>query len=90
MLYSHMNKLIVHQFNMSDVEDPEIYAAQPIWEWQQTDVGQWVMQHSRPEPYWLVGFGGTSYGYRVQIVANLSDQDVTFFHLKYATHTEKA
>ena len=75
---------------MSDVEDPEIYAAEPIWQWQQTDAGRWVMQHSRPEPHWLVGVSHLNYGYRVQIVANLSDQDVTFFQLKYATHTEKA
>ena len=74
---------------MSDVEDPEIYAAEPIWQWQQTDAGQWVMQHSQPEPHWLVGFSHLNYGYKVQIVANLSDQDVTFFQLKYATHKEK-
>lgn len=84
-----MNKLVVHEFFMSDVEDPAIYAAEPIYEWQQTEAGRWVMQHSQPEPHWLVGFGGDSYGYRVQIVANLLDQDLTFFQLKYATHTEK-
>lgn len=85
-----MNKLVVHEFNMSDVEDPEIYAAEPIWQWQQSEAGQWVMQHSQPEPHWLVGFSYRNYGYKVQIVANLSDQDVTFFQLKYATHKEKA
>lgn len=29
-----------HRFNLSDVEDPEIYAAQPIWEWEQTEIGR--------------------------------------------------
>ena len=32
--------MIFHQFNLGDVEDPDIYAAQPIWEWQQTEKGK--------------------------------------------------
>ena len=81
-----MNKLVVHEFFMSDVEDPEIYAAQPIWEWQQTEAGQWTMLHSRPEPHWLVSLSHERYGYVVRIVANLTEQNTTFFQLKYATH----
>lgn len=43
---------------MGDVEDPDIYAAAPIWQWQQTQQGQWVTQHAHnliyhraPDPY---------------------------------------
>lgn len=31
---------------MGDVEDPEIYVAEPIFKWQQTEQGKWVMQHA--------------------------------------------
>jgi hypothetical protein len=36
---------------MGDVEDPEIYAAQPIYEWQQTEQGKWVMEHANNLTY---------------------------------------
>lgn len=39
-------KINFHTFTMGDVEDPDIYAAQPIWEWQQTPKGQWVMENA--------------------------------------------
>ena len=42
---------------MGDVEDPEIYAAEPIHRWQQTEQGRWVMEnahnlvyHRHPDP----------------------------------------
>lgn len=78
-----MQKIVVHTFTMSDVADVEIYAAQPIWEWQQTEIGKWVMAHSQPEPYWTMGFSTTSYRHQVTIVAQLQDQDATYFQLKY-------
>lgn len=78
-----MGRTLVHEFNMSDVEDPEIYAAGPIYSWQQTDAGQWVMKHSNPEPEWNIGFSHDTYGYQVRIIASLTEEEQTFFHLKY-------
>jgi len=83
VLQSGMTKVLVHAFTLGDVEDPAIYAAQPIYEWQQTEAGKWVMEHSCPEPQWLTGFNTTSYGYHVRIIAQFSEQDATYFHLKY-------
>jgi hypothetical protein len=31
--------MIFHEFTLGDVEDPEIYAAQPLCEWQTTEMG---------------------------------------------------
>ena len=80
-----MKRVIVHTFRLSDVDDPAIYAAEPIYQWQQTDAGQWVMAHSVPEPEWTLGPDHTTYGYRVHITANLSEEDTTYFLLKYNT-----
>jgi hypothetical protein len=77
-------KVLVHTANlMGEVEDPELYAAQPLWEWQQTDVGQWVMAHSKPEPYFTIGISVETYGYNIKIIANLEDTDLTYFNLKW-------
>ena len=41
-----------HTFTVSDVDDPDIYAAEPIFEWQNSEAGQWMMKHSNPVPSW--------------------------------------
>jgi len=42
--------MILHTFSMGDVEDPYLYAAFPISEWQQTEHGRWVMENVVGEP----------------------------------------
>jgi hypothetical protein len=34
---------------MGDVEDPELYAAAPIIEWEKSEKGQWLHEHSRQQ-----------------------------------------
>ena len=41
-----------HEFSMGDVDDVDIYVAQPIYEWQQTDKGRWVMSNVRDVKYY--------------------------------------
>ena len=45
-----IREVTVHEFTMGDVDDPEIYAAQPIWEWQKSERGQWVMNNAYEVP----------------------------------------
>jgi hypothetical protein len=73
---------------MSDVDDPAIYAAQPIYDWQQTETGKWVMEHSAFSPEWTIGLDQFGFGYQVYITANLSEEDTTYFLLKYNTVAE--
>ena len=35
-----MIKVVVHKIRMGDVEDPDLYVAEPIYNWQQTDAGK--------------------------------------------------
>lgn len=67
---------------MSDVEDPELYAAQPIWQWQQTDMGKWVMEHAEG-PTFSIHNDPMTYGHRVTVYGLLNDKDHTYFMLKY-------
>ena len=76
-------QVLVHQFSLGDVEDPAIYAAEPLWQWQQTPAGQWVMQHAVEKPTWVTGFDAINYRNQIRIIAHLSDSDATFFYLKY-------
>jgi hypothetical protein len=73
----------VHEFSVGDVEDPEIYAAEPIWNWQQTDAGKWVMENAVDKPYYTQGLDYNSWGHRYKIMARLSEQNQTFWRLKW-------
>ena len=59
-----------HSFSMGDVDDIDIYVAQPIYEWQQTDQGKWVMQHAQNLTYHTAPDLHT-FGYRVAITGDI-------------------
>lgn len=68
---------------MPDTEDPDVMLAEPVWQWQQTDHGRWVMEnahdltyHHRPDTnYW---------GYDVVIRGDLLDpQKITEYFLRW-------
>ena len=41
---------VVHTIRMGEVEDPDLMVAQPIWEWQESEAGKWIMENSNPKP----------------------------------------
>ena len=75
--------ICVHEFTMGDVEDPDLYAAGPIIDWQESEAGKFIMEHAVESPYWLRQLDHSSYGYKYKIMARLSEQNQTFFRLKF-------
>ena len=75
--------VVVHHFPMGDVEDPDLYAAEPLYNWQQSEAGAWVMAHAVEPPFWVRQPDLSSYGYRYYVVARLREQDQTFWSLKW-------
>ena len=73
----------VHEFLLGDVEDPDIYAAEPILQWQNSDQGKWIMTNAQKQPYWIQHVDANTMGYRYKIMARLSEQNETFWRLKY-------
>jgi hypothetical protein len=73
----------VHEIRMGDVEDPDLWVADPIWKWQQTPAGQFVMDHAEDKPYWTRSMDYNSYGHLYRIMARLSEHNETFWRLKY-------
>lgn len=80
-----MQQVTFHTFSMGDVDDPDIYVAQPIWEWQQTEPGQWVMAHCK-DPRYSIGPDGVSWGHRVRLYGQLEDKDAMFWQLKWGKY----
>lgn len=73
----------VHEITMGDVEDPDLFVADPIWRWQQTDAGKFVMEHAVDQPYWTRNADPVNYGHLYRIVARLSEHNETFWRLKW-------
>jgi len=74
---------VVHTIRMGDVEDPDLMIAQPIWEWQQTDAGKWIMENSNPAPSWHRHTDFNAYGHIYQIRAYLTHKQLTYYKLKF-------
>ena len=74
---------LVHSFTMGDVDDPDIYAGQPIYDWEHSDAGKWVVANALDKPSWARQRNHLTYGYQYQIRAYLSPEQITFFELKF-------
>jgi hypothetical protein len=74
---------LVKKIRMSDVEDPDLMVSQPIYEWQQTDAGKYVMANSKPEPMWTRTVDATTYGYLYLIHAEFTPEQITYYKLKF-------
>lgn len=79
-----IHKVIVHSFQMGDVEDPDLFAAEPLIEWQNSEIGVWIMKHSVEVPMWNRMADPISFGHKYVITAWLKDIDYTFWVLKWA------
>ena len=71
-----------HSFTMGDVDDIDIYVAQPIYEWQQTDHGKWVMENAQDLAYYTSPDHNT-FGHRITIRGELEDKKATEYYLKW-------
>jgi len=74
---------IVHEFRLSDVDDPDIYAAGPIFDWERSEAGSWVMKNAYDKPSWYKQLDTMTYGYKFQIRADLTPEQITYFELKF-------
>jgi hypothetical protein len=84
-----IHKTVVHKFTMGDVDDPDLYAAEPLWQWQQSEMGEWVMARAVDTPEWHRQTDTYHYGYQYAVVAKLKERDYTFWVLKWGNAIDK-
>ena len=76
-------RYVLHEFRLGDCDDIEVYVAEPIYQWQQTDEGKWAMEKAE-DIYWTTRLDHEYFGHLVQIIGTLSDKYATFYTLKRA------
>jgi len=68
---------------MGDVDDVDIYVAEPIWEWQQTPKGKWAMENAQDLTY-HTSVDANTMRYRVCIRGEIENSPkLTEYLLKY-------
>ena len=73
----------VRTLEIPDVEDPDLFVADLIWKWQRSEAGCWVIGNAVDKPYWISAKEPVTYVTRIKIMARLSEQNETFWRLKW-------
>ena len=79
-LISHDVK--VYGFNIGDVEDPDLYAASPLIDFERSEKGKWLKKHAT-DLYWRRMIARYDMGYDYEIRAVLYEADYLIYKLKY-------
>lgn len=78
-----MVKIIFHTFRMGDVEDPELYAAGPLYEFMKTPKGLWIKENCG-DPMFNTMLDPYSYGYKISVYGEVEEKLATEYYLKWA------
>jgi hypothetical protein len=78
-----IHKVVLHRFKLSDVDDPDLYAAEPIYKWEKSEPGQFVMKHAIDKPVWHRNIDHVTYSYQYVIVAELEMKKLAEFYLRW-------
>jgi len=76
-------KIVVHTFKLGDVEDPDLYAAEPLVQFEQSPKGKWVLENSTDIPVWSRSVDGLGWGWTYKITADLKESALTEWLLRY-------
>ena len=82
-IVEEIHKIVVHKFSMGDVEDPDLYAAEPLWKWQESEQGKFVMEHAVEVPVWHRQVDAQFYGHQYVVVAELEAKKLSEFYLRW-------
>ena len=70
---------------MGDVDDIEVYAAHPIYEWLQTDKGKWVNERCKDLSWYTVP-DERHWGWTVILRGSITDKHATEYYLKWPSN----
>jgi hypothetical protein len=82
-IVKEIHKVVVHKFNINDVDDPDIYAAGPMFDWERSEAGQFVFKHAVDKPEWHRYMDSMWMGYRYIITAELEAKKLSEFYLRF-------
>lgn len=82
-----MKRIVLTTIRVADVEDPEVYVAEPIYNWQQTAQGAWAMQHGHDLTYHRT-IDYNSYANTYIITGDFTEEDCLYYTLRWGQPEE--
>jgi len=79
----HIHNVVVHQFEIAALDDPVIEAGPKLYEWENSEQGQWIKSHAIEQPVWHKQEDHMHYLVKFAITAKLRGKDYTFWTLKW-------
>jgi hypothetical protein len=73
----------VSEFRVGDVEDPDLYAAIPLAQWESSEEGEFAIKHSLKQPEWIRLSDPSTMSYVYRIVAYFDDATYVLWKLKF-------
>lgn len=83
IVIEEIHKVVVHRFSVGDTEDPDLYAAQPLYEWEQSEQGQFIMNNAINQPQWQRQIDHQMFGFRYVIIAELESKKLSEYLLRF-------
>jgi len=81
---SERRRIVVYRMRLGDVEDPELYAAEPLYRFEKSELGKWVMVNAVPESViWRTYVDHNTYGYQVIVQADFEGPKITEYFLRW-------
>jgi len=82
-IVEEIHKIVVHRFRVGDAEDPDLYAAEPILDWERQPSGKFIMEHAIEKPVWYRALDHNTYGYQYSIIAELEKKKLAEYYLRF-------
>jgi len=82
-IVEEIHKVVVHKFSVGDVDDPDIYAAGPLYDWERSESGKFIMKHAVDKPVWTRYVDYNNYGHQYAIVAELEMKKLSEYYLRW-------
>ncbi len=78
-----IREVTVHEFIVSYVDDPDLWAAEPLYKWEHSEQGQWVMKNAYEKPVWHKMQDISQLNYKFIIRAKFLGSTLTEWLLRY-------
>jgi hypothetical protein len=78
-----IHEIVVHRFSLSEDVDEAVYMAEPIYQWQQTEAGKFIMNNAEDAPKIQSHFEYQSFSKQIAILAKLEKKKLTEYYLRF-------
>jgi len=75
-------RIVFEILRLGDVEDPEIYAAEPLMEFMRSEKGAWVKDHCA-NPLYAIESDLNTMGYSIAVYGFVDDEAATYYKLRW-------